>query len=72
MANLVLALSVVCAAASYAFYTVNDAAGDIPNWARDACSAAPMLCRHPEQMALAAAGFAVLWAVIKFTSAVRD
>lgn len=72
MTNLILVLAVVCAGASYAFYTANDAVGAVPYWATDACSAAQMLCRNPEQIGFAAAGFAALWLVIKFLSAVRD
>lgn len=40
MANLILVLAIVCASASYAFSTANDAAGNVPNWASEVCSAA--------------------------------
>jgi hypothetical protein len=72
MPNLILALAVVCAGVSCAFYTANDTAGSVPHWASDVCSAAEMLCHQPEQLAFAAAGLAALWLIIKFVSAVRD
>jgi hypothetical protein len=72
MPNLILFLAIVCAGASYAFYTADGAVGNVPNWASDMCSAARMLCHQPEQLAFAAAGLAALWLVIKFVSAVRD
>jgi hypothetical protein len=72
MTNLVLILAIICAGASYAFYTAGGAGGDIPNWASDVCSAAPTLCHYPQQMAFAAAGLAALWMLMKFVSAIRD
>jgi hypothetical protein len=72
MANLLLLLAALCAGTSYAFYAANDAVGNVPNWASSACSAAPLLCHHPQQMAIAAACLAALWLLVKFVSAVRD
>ena len=71
MANLLLLLAIICAGASFAFYSAKGAIGDVPNWASDVCSAAPMFCHYPLQMAFAAAGLAALWILIKFVSAVR-
>lgn len=71
MANFLLLLAVVCGGASFAFYTANSAAGDVPNGASTVCFAAPMLCHYPLYMAYAGAGLAVLAFLIKFVSAVR-
>ncbi len=35
MANFLLLLAILCAGASYAFYTADSATGDVPNWASD-------------------------------------
>jgi hypothetical protein len=72
MGSLLLLLAALCAGASFAFYAANDAVGNVPNWASTVCSASPTLCHHPEQMAIAAAGFGALWLLTKFVSAVRD
>jgi hypothetical protein len=71
MANLLLLLAILCAGASYAFYTADSATGDVPNWASDVCSSARTLCHNPQQMAIAAVCLAGLWILIKFTSALR-
>lgn len=71
MANLLLLLAVICAGVSLAFYTAAGAAGNVPSWASDICSAAPTFCHYPQQMAFAAAGLAAFGILIKFVSALR-
>jgi hypothetical protein len=72
MAKLLLLLAIICAFASFAFYSANGAVGDVPNWASTVCTAARSLCHNPREMAIAAAVFAGLWIVVAFLSAVRD
>jgi hypothetical protein len=72
MAKLLLLLAIICAFASFAFYTANDAVGDVPNWASNVCSVARTLCHSPRQAAIAAAVFAALWLLVRFVSAVRN
>jgi hypothetical protein len=71
MKNFLLLLAILCAGASFAFYTADGATGDVPNWASNVCSAARTLCHSPQQMAIAAAGLAALWILVTFLSAVR-
>jgi hypothetical protein len=72
MKSFILLLAIICAGASIGFYVVNDAVGNVPNWAYDVCSAARQLCHSSQQLAYAAAGLAALWVMMKFWSAVRD
>jgi hypothetical protein len=72
VAKLLLLLAIICAFASFAFYTANDAVTGVPNWASNVCSAARTLCHSPGQAAIAAAVFAALWLLLKFVSAIRD
>jgi len=72
MAKWLLLLAIICAGASFAFYTANGAAGDAPNWATNVCSAARALCRNPFQVAVAGGVLAALSIVMMFASAVRD
>ncbi len=73
MGNSLLLIAVFLAAASFVSYTAQDiaAAGYGQNWANDVCLAAPFACQNPHQMAYVAAGFAGLWIVMKFVSALR-
>ena len=77
MKNLILLLAILCAGGSFTLYaanqayTANRATGSVPDWANEVCSAVPMLCHKPEQLAFAAAGLTVLWLLVKFTSFVR-
>jgi hypothetical protein len=41
MAKLLLLLAINCAFATFAFYTANDAVGDVPNWASTVCDRPP-------------------------------
>jgi hypothetical protein len=72
MAKLLLLLAIICAGASFAFYSANGAVADVPNWANQVCSASRTLCQYPEGMAVAAAGLAGLWLMVAFVSAIRD
>jgi hypothetical protein len=72
MAKLLLLLAIVCAFASFAFYTANGAVGDVPNWASTVCTAARSLCHSPREVAIAAAVLAGLWVAVMFLSSVRD
>jgi hypothetical protein len=72
MAKLLLLLAIICAFASFAFYTANDAVGDVPNWASTVCTAARSLCHNPREVAIAAAVLAGLWIAVTFLSSVRD
>ena len=72
MAKLLLLLAIICAFASCAFYTANDAVGDVPNWASTVCTAARSLCHSPRETAIAAAVLAGLWILVTFLSSVRD
>ena len=72
MAKWLLLLAIICGAASVAFYTVNGAIGDAPNWASTACTAARSLCQSPGVSAIAAAVLALFWIVVAFLSSVRD
>ena len=72
MAKLLLPLAIVCAFASFAFYTANGAVGDAPNWASSVCTAAQSLCHRPRETAIAAAVLAGLWLLVMFLSSVRD
>jgi hypothetical protein len=72
MAKLLVLLAIICAFASFAFYTANDAVSGGPNRASNVCSMARTLCHSPNQAAIAAAVFAALWILIKFLSAVRN
>jgi hypothetical protein len=73
MTNLILLICVVLASTSFVSYTAQDiaAAGYGQNWAGDVCWAAPFACGNPHLMAYGAAGFAGLWLVMKFVSALR-
>src|ERR1700675_1767114 len=64
MPKLLFLLAIVCAFASFAFYTANDAVGDVPNWASTVCTAAPALCHRPRETAIAAAVLAGLWILV--------
>jgi hypothetical protein len=68
---ILLILAVICAGASFSFYTLNGASGNVPDWANKTCSAALELCHHPEQLVYATAGFVALWILIKFVSLIR-
>jgi hypothetical protein len=72
MAKLLLLLAIICAFASFAFYTANGAVGDVPNWASTVCTAARSLCHSPRETAIAAAVLAGLWILVTFLSSVRD
>jgi hypothetical protein len=72
MVNLLLLLAIICAFASFAFYTANNAIGDVPNWASTVCAAARSLCHSPRETAIAAAVLAALWIAVTFLSPVRD
>jgi hypothetical protein len=72
MAKLLLLLAIICAFASFAFYTANGAVGDAPNWAGTVCTAARSLCHSPRETAIAAAVLAGLWILVTFLSSVRD
>lgn len=74
MANFVLLIAVVLAAAGFVSYTALDiaAAGYGQNWASGVCYAIPFACQSPQQMAYAVAGFVGLWILLKFVSALRD
>jgi hypothetical protein len=69
---ILLILAVICAGASFSFYTANDAAGNVPDWASKMCSASHELCHRPQELAYTAVAFAALWIVIKFMSLMRD
>ncbi len=69
MANIVLLLAILSAAASFVGFT---AANSATNWANGICSNAAILCQYPQQMAYAAGGLAGFWLLIKIVSALRD
>lgn len=73
MANLVLSMAVLLAAASFVSYTAQDiaAAGYGQSWASDVCYAVPIACQSPQQTVYVAAGFAGLWILLKFVAALR-
>jgi hypothetical protein len=74
MANFVLLMAVLLAAASFVSYTAQDiaAAGYGQNWASDVCYAVPFACQNTQQTIYIAAGFTGLWILLKFTAALRD
>jgi len=74
VATFVLLIAVLLAAASVVSYTAQDiaAAGYGENWASNVCSAVPLACQSPHQMAYVAAGFTGLRILMKFVSALRD
>ena len=72
MAKLLLLLAIICAFASYAFYTANGAVGDAPDWASTVCTAVRSLCHSPRETAIAAAILAGLWIAVTFLSSIRD
>jgi hypothetical protein len=63
-AKLLLLLAIICAFASFQFYTANDAVGDVPNWASTVCTAARSLCHSPRDVAISAAVLAGLWIAV--------
>jgi hypothetical protein len=67
MANFILLLAIICAAASFVLFTA-----DGTGWVNDMCSTARSLCHSPQQVAYAAVGLAGLWIVLRIVSAVRD
>jgi hypothetical protein len=71
MRNFVLLLTILCAGASFLFFTAAKSAVDGPNWASSVCSSAKMFCHSPLQLTYAAAGLAGLWVVMTFVSAIR-
>ena len=72
MKSFILFLAIVCAGASFVFYTAAKEAADGPSWASDLCKVGRSLCHEPQQLALAAAGLAVLWIAAMFVSAIRN
>ena len=72
MRNFILFLAILCAGASFLFYTAAKEAPDGPNWASSVCASAKVFCREPSQLAYGAAGLVVLWVVIAFVAAVRN
>jgi hypothetical protein len=71
MANFTLFLAILCAGASFVFYTAANIASGGAGWASSVCSTARVFCHSPLQMGYVAAGLAALWVVMKFVSAVR-
>jgi hypothetical protein len=72
MANFILLSAIVLGGASFVAFTAAGSLGsDAFHWASSVCSAAPLACYSPQPMALAAAGLAGLWIVMKFVSALR-
>jgi hypothetical protein len=72
MAELLLLLAIICAFVSFAFYTANDAVGDVPSWASTVCTTARSLCHNPREVAIAAAVLAGLWIAVTFLASERD
>jgi hypothetical protein len=54
MLNLGIFLTIVLGAASVFFYSAGEMRNTV-GWANDACAAMPLMCRHPDWPALAAA-----------------
>jgi hypothetical protein len=71
MTNFLLFLAILCCAAWFLFSNSADLVGS-QNWANAVCSAAPALCRNPQPLSFAAEGFAILWLVVRFVSAIWD
>jgi hypothetical protein len=72
MKNVILFLAILCAGASFTFFTAANETADGSSWASDVCKAARSLCHSPQHLAFAAAGLAALWIVVMFVSAIRD
>ena len=72
MANVVLLLAVLLAAASIIFTNSVTAALGYPEWIHNACSNLPFLCNNPYQVGIAAAVFGALWIIMKLVSAARS
>jgi hypothetical protein len=73
MANFILLSAILLGTASFVSFTAAGGFGIADfNWASDMCFAAPLACHNPHPMALAAAGLAGLWIVMKFVSALGD
>lgn len=70
MTNFLLFLVVMCCVAWLVFNFAYLA--DELSWAATVCSALPMFCSNPRPLAFAAGGFAVLWLLIKFVSAILN
>jgi len=70
MTNFLLFLVVVCCVA-WLFFNFAFLADEL-SWSAIVCSTVPRLCSNPQPLAFAAGGFAVLWLLIRFVSAVRD
>ncbi len=54
MLNLGIFLTIVLGATSFFFYSADEMRSTV-GWANDACGAVPVLCRHPDWPAIAAA-----------------
>lgn len=72
MANLILLLAVVLAAASIIFSAAVTAALGNPDWISNACSTIPLLCNDPYQLGIAAAVLGAIWAIMKLASIARS
>ena len=64
MSMLALALTVVLAVATAAFYIAGVYGGGSP-WARDVCSLSRDLCHNPVWLAFATAGLAVVYLLLR-------
>jgi len=72
--NFILFVSIILAGTSYASFTARNVVDNSyeQNWAANLCSSAHQLCQHPHETAYAAGGYAALWLLMKFVSAIKN